>query len=346
MRSTFSQFRQSRAPETLGTCAADMPKLASYVNEATQRLLVAGGETGWWGTWFRMVFNVATGDPYITVPRCVARLVNATVCRKPVRIQNEFYEFLYASAGLQPETACDCKPPVNGLALYDRGSFPSYYDVNATGNPKFLRFYPSDARDNGTRRILVQGLDQNGNKLRSMDNGFDIEGVYVTLVSPFADMAQNISRLDGIQKDISVADVLMYEVDSVTGAQRIISRYEPSEQNPAYRRYFANGIPANCCDGRTTTQITAMAKMEFIPVAVDQDWLLIGNIPALKLECEAVRYSEFDNPGAQTMSEAKHKKAVKILNEELIHYTGRLNPAVNFAPFGTAHLSKLNLGMT
>jgi hypothetical protein len=232
------------------------------------------------------------------------------------------------------------------MALYDRGTFPSYKDIVATGNPKFLRFYPTDARDHLTRRILVQGLDQNGNKIRSLDNGYDIEGIYVTLASPFVDMTTNLSKLEGIQKDITVADVLMYEVDSITGTQTLLSRYEPSERNPAYRRYFVNGVPSNCCDGKTTTQITGMAKMEFIPVVVDQDWLLIGNIPALKMECESIRYSEFDSVEAQRTSKSKHKEAILLLNQELVHYLGRTSPAVNFAPFGTAKLSRLNLGMT
>jgi hypothetical protein len=247
---------------------------------------------------------------------------------------------------LQPETACDCKPPVNGLALLDRGTFPSFRDITTTGNPKFLRFYPSDARDNGTRRVLVQGLDQNGVKIRSLDNGIDIEGIYVTLTSPFTDMTVNLSKLSAIQKDATVADVLMYEVDSVTGDQSLLSRYEPSERNPAYRRYFVNGLPKSCCDGLSTTQITAMAKMEFVPVSVDQDWLLIGNIPALKAECEAVRYGEMDNNEAQARSVAKHREAIKLLNQELLHYTGRQGVAVNFAPFGTAKLDRFNIGMT
>jgi hypothetical protein len=167
----------------------------------------------------------------------------------------------------------------------------------------------------------------------------DITGEYVLLASPFSDSINRFSRIDAIQKDITSNDVLMYEVDTVTGAQVLLSRYEAGEDNPSYRRYFVNGLPTNCCDGLTTAQITAMAKLDFIPVKVDQDWLLIGNIPALKLECEAVRYEEMDNPQSQAMAAMKHRQAIKMLNNEISHYEGRTAPIVNYAPFGTAHLN-------
>ena len=343
---TFFQFRRSRAPQVLASCANDMVRLASYVNEATERLVKAASETGWYGTWRRVVFNVDRNDPYITFPRHIARVIDLDVCRHPVRVSNEFYEFLEAGIGLQPRSVCDCASKnCNVMSVFDRGSFPTFKDLDATGNPKILRVYATSSRDVGNLRLLFQGLDQNGNVIRSMDNGFNIEGEYVNLQSPFGDTINRFSRLDAVQKDITSNDVLLYQVDTITGDQVLLSRYEASEENPSYRRYFINGLPNNCCGSGTTAQVTAMAKLDFVPVSVDQDWLLIGNIPALKLECEAVRYEEMDNPAAQAMAKSKHKQAVKMLNDELNHYEGRTAPIVNFAPFGTAKLERVNIGM-
>lgn len=345
-RKTFFQFRKSRAPQVLASCANNMIALASYVNEATERLVKAASETGWYGTWQRVVFNVDRADPFITFPRHIARVIDLDVCKQPVRVQNEFYEFLEAGIGLQPTSSCNCASGAcNILSTYDRGSFPTFKDLTSTGNPKVLRIYPTSLRDVGGKRVLFQGLDQNGNVIRSLDNGFDILGEYVVLQTPFADTLNQFSRLDAVQKDVTSNDVLLYEVDTVTGAQVLLSRYEASEDNPSYRRYFINGLPNNCCGTGTTAQVTAMAKMDFIPVVVDQDWLLIGNIPALKLECEAVRYEEMDNPAAQAMAKSKHRQAVKMLNDELNHYEGRTAPIVNFAPFGTAKLELVNISM-
>lgn len=357
MRVTLKDFRLSRAPEALGACAADVPRLASYVNEATHRLLIAGGETGWYGTWQKMVFTVDPNNAYITLPRSVARLINIDVCKFPIRIQNEFYEFLEAGIGLQPQNSCSCPPTCAVLESYDRGNVPIFSDIVATGNPKIVRVFLTNDRDVNIKRVLIQGLDNNGNVVRTIDNGVDVEGVFITLRSPFSDSGFYFSKITGIQKDVTAGNVLFYEVDSVTGVQRKISQMEPGETSAWYRRYFINGVCNTCCDCEATpgsactpstvpktAQITAMAKLEYIPVTVDTDYLIIGNIPALKQECMAVRYEESDSSNSLQMAVLKHRQAIKLLNQELEHYTGRLQPAIGFHPFGTADLKKQSIG--
>lgn len=357
MRTTFLQFRLSRIPESVGTCAADIVRCAAICNEATQRLLIAGGETGFYGTWQKMVFSVNPSDPYITLPRQVARLINMDVCKFPVRIQNSFYEFLEAGIGLQPQGPCACPSPCSALESYDRGNVPTFRDIDPKGNSKLVRVYLTNERDHN-HRVLVQGLDQNGIVVRTLDNGIDTEGEYLNLDDPFTDSQFFYSKITGIQKDLTAGDVRIYQVDSVTGEQVSLSVMEPGETVGWYRRYFINGIKNTCCQCDTvpgnacanptsapkTAQIVAMAKLEFVPVSVDTDWLLIGNIPALKAECFAVRYEESDNEKSLAMAEVKHRQAIKLLNQELTHYTGRLNPAVNVALWGTAKLEHQRIG--
>lgn len=333
MRSRFLDFRRSRAPASLGACANDAPKLAGLVNEAQQILLEAGGETGWYGTWGKMAFNVTRSLPHLTLPRHVARIINAAVCRDPVRIQNPFYEVLEFGVGIQPNS-CVCQLK----EIYDRGTVPTMVDLTNTGNTKVLRFYITDQRDID-KTILVQAIDSNGTTLRSLANGVDVEGVYVRLASPFVDTeftlgANTLSKITGFQKDILVGDLRVYEVDTETGEQTLLSIFEPSETTPCYRRYYIGGLPSSCCPGQNTIQVTAVVKFAFVPVQVDEDWLLIGNIPALKRACESIRYGEIDNPQAQAMSKSKWKDAIKLLNGELDHHFGRNMPAINFAPFG------------
>lgn len=337
----LKDVRQSRIPEAVGVCQADNGKLLEYVNEAQQRLIFAGGETGWWGSWAKTVFNVDSQvDPSITLPRSIARLINLDVCRRPVRIQNEFYEFLEAGVGLQPST-CSC----NAIETYDRGMFPTFSDLVPPN--KRLRFYITDAADVG-RRMLVQGTDQNGTTIYSLDGIDQVSGVYVAFTQPFADTPFNITTLTGLQKDFTIGQVKVFEVDMVTGVQRLILTMEPSEEVAGYRRYFLNGLPRNCCDpantGVTTAQVTAMAKLAFIPVAVDTDYLIIQNLAALKEECQAVRYGEMDVSEAAAQAALRHKKAINLLNGELRHHLGKEMPAINFAPFGTAKLSHQRIG--
>lgn len=336
----LKDVRQSRIPEAIGCCASDNGKLIEIVNEAQQRLVFAGGETGWWGSWAKTVFTVTGAtDPYITLPRNIARLINMDICRNPVRIQNEFYEFLEAGVGLQP--GCEC----NGLETFDRGMFPTFSDIVPPN--KRLRFYITDAADIG-RRVLVQGTDQNGTTIYSLDGVDEVTGIYLAFTQPFVDTPFDITTLTGLQKDFTVGQVRVFEVDTVTGASRLILTMEPSEEVAGYRRYFLNGLPNNCCGSTLpappTTQVTAMAKLALIPVAVDSDYLLISNIAALKEECQSVRFSEMDDSTSAGQSALHHRKAINLLNGELTFWLGKERPAINFAPFGTAKLSHQRIG--
>lgn len=344
----LADARRTRIPKSIGACASDEGKLLEIINEAQQRLRDAGGEVGWWGSWAKMIFAVDSAvDPHITLPRNVARIINLDVCRRPVRIQNEFYEFLEAGVGLQPLTNCggNSRHNCNLLETYDRGTFPTFSDL-VPGN-KRLRFYPTDKAD-VSRRVLVQGTDGNGNTIYSLDGTSQVSGIYLTLVFPFIDTPFDIATITGIQKDVTVGVVQIYEVDTTTGTQRRISVMDPSEEVAGYRRYFLNGLPRNCCDptntGVTTVQVTAMAKLELIPVLFDPDYLYIQNLAALKEECQAVRFGEMDDTTSLTQAAARHAKAINLLNGELRHHLGKEMPAINYAPFGTAKLNHQLIG--
>ncbi len=147
--------------------------------------------------------------------------------------------------------------------------------------------------------------------------------------------------------------MLLTQVDSTTGVEVPLSRYAPDEINPAYRRYFINRLPCGCSPppnpqspipNPQSVTVTAMAKLEFIPANRPTDFLIIGNIPALIEEVKAIRYADMDKPEAAVLELKSHRKAIKYLNDELRHYLGELQPAVNFAPYGTAHLSRARIG--
>lgn len=344
----LADLRRSRIPVSIGKCASDQGALIEMVNEAQQRLQFAGGEVGWWGSWAKMVFNVdGFADPFITLPRNVARLINLDVCRRPVRIQNEFYEFLEAGVGLQPLTNCggNSRHNCNLLETYDRGMYPTFSDLVPPN--KRLRFYITDDADIN-RRALVQGTDKNGTTIYSLDGTSQVLGIYVALTKPFADTPFDISTITGLQKDVTVGQVKVYEVDMVNNTQRLILTMEPSEEVAGYRRYFLNGLPRNCCDptntGVTTVQVTAMAKLELLPVLFDPDYLYIQNLSALKEECQAVRFGEMDDSTSLKQADERHKKAVRLLNGELRHHLGKEMPAINYAPFGTARLTHQQIG--
>jgi len=317
--------------------------LCSYLNEAIQRLVNAGGETGWWGSWAKVVFNVARSNPYITLPPQYARIINMDVCRFPIRIQNEFYEELEAGIGLQsPSGGWNC----NGAQeAYERGLWPTDIDLPSTN--QLLRVYFTDPRDTNVQIVFNDAKDQNGNAIYGQNGVSTVNGFILTTIAPFVTSGFIVSAFGALTKPQTFGDIVLKAVDATTGDETFLARYTADETTPMYRRYYLNKLPTTCCTGdpaTTTAQVTAMCKYEFVPVSRSTDLLLIGNIPALKAECESIRYAEMDNSGALMMSEQKHQNALRLLRQELDHYMGKDHPAINVAPFGTADLRRREIG--
>lgn len=356
MRTTLGQVRQSRLPAVLVRCAKNLPEIAAFVNQAQQQLILAGGQAGWWGGWKKVVFQVDRCHPYITLPRTIARAIGLDVCRNPIRIQNEFYEFMEAGVGLQDMRNFRLNKGwlrgdfCGALEGYDRGTFPTMRDIDATN--QFVQVFPTNPADYGKRVLIGPAKDQNGNYIYTQDGNQQVNGFYLTLAAPFAITNFIVTSIEGVQKDATYGDVLLYQSDATTTAQVLLSRYAPDEIAPSYRRYFINRMPCGCfCHPRQSPcivpvpndpfiPVTAMAKLEFIPANKDTDFLIIGNIPALIEECQSIRYASMDVADALTLSEQHHQKAIRLLNQELVHYLGALEPAVNYAPWGTAKLRR------
>lgn len=345
MRRTLSDVRHSMLPTELGLCQSDIPAIANYINLAQEILVPLGGESGWWGCTYKTAFNVPIFDPYITLPRGIARVAGAQMCKFPVRIQNQWYEFLEAGAGGKPSGCGMCEAPP--LELYDRGTVPTAYDIKPD-KPQLVRVYMTDPLDEG-KRVLIDGLDQNSNGIYSLDGVNSVKGFYLRLESPFSTSAFTLKTILSIQKDRTFGDVVLQMVDPDTGTEILLSRYQPDETNPCYRRYYANALPSACCKPTdpalvNMTQLTVMASLDFVPAYRDTDFLLIGCLPALLEECRSIKHSKVDDPAMKQMSMVEHRTAIRHLNNELKHYLGTMQPAIVFAPFGTARLERQMIG--
>lgn len=336
--------RNSRLPQVVGKCQSDIVGIRNYVNSAQRRLLMAkeAGEEGWWGTWGEIVFNVSRATPYITLPREVARLMAITVCDRPVPIQNQFFEYTQFGNGRFPKNFC-CRDFLQG---YSRNNAVTFTDLSNA--PQFLMAIASNAQDFG-KRILFQGRDANDNVIYSQDDrGQRITGEFSTFTDPFVVTPQMYSSIFGIQKDVTMGPVRIYQVDPSTGDQVLLLTMEPGEQTASYRRYYFNGLPCMCCPSPnapcTQVQVTAIAKLDLIPVTADTDYCLIQNLEAIIEECASVRYSEMDSPQAKTMAAERHIQAIRMLNGELSLYLGRDDVAIQVWPFGSARLEKRRIG--
>ncbi len=340
--------RSSRLPSVIGKCQEDLPGIARFINSAQRRLLMCKEATddGWWGTWAEVAFNVSCNEPYITLPREIARVESINMCERPVRIQNQFFEYLQFGNGRLPKLRTNCLGGREGCQItqgYTRNNAVTFTEM--TNAPQYITAYITDERDIG-KRILLQGLDASENIVYSTDVQYQVNGVFVILNAPSVQSPNTFSQLNGIQKDVTYGPVRFYQHDPTTGDEILLLTMEPTETTASYRRYYLQGVPKNCCgtNQEGLVQVTAIAKLDLIPVVADSDYCLIQNLEALTEECSSVRYSEMDSPAAKQMSISSHKLAIGYLNGELNHYIGKNAVAVNFAPFGSAHLPCHKIG--
>jgi len=335
--------RNSRLPSVVGLCQDNVPGIAGFVNSAQRRLLMCkeSCDEGWWGTWAEVAFNVSCSQPYITLPREIARIESMNMCDEPVAVQNQFYEYLQFGNGRLPKARANCGCQIQ--QAYTRNNAITF--VEMTNAPQYIVAYLTDDRDIG-RKVLLQGLDESENVIYSTNVQYQVTGVFLTLNTPSVQSVQTFSQLNGIQKDQTYGVVRIYQHDPTTGDEVLLLTMEPSETTASYRRYYLQSVPRNCCGTNVegNVQVTAIAKLDLIPATSDTDYCLIQNLEAIIEECASIRYAEMDSPVAKQMSQERHRLAISFLNGELNHFLGKDQVAVNFAPFGSAHLTRQKVG--
>lgn len=342
MRPTLSTFRAQWPSEVMGLCQAD-PQVAAYCNDSTERLMMdpMTPDEGWWGGWatMQLTANRFLNSAYVTTPREIARLIVMGICQRPVPIRNGFYEYLHFGAGLEPKLCqAGCGQEFQSL---DRDNVVTLSDLTAPA--KTIRIYPTDTRDVGMR-VLLQGLDTNGQVILTTDpgTGQSAPGEYIVLAFPFTDSSNTYTKISGVQKDQTYGPVQLFQVDPASGTETALSAMEPNEAVASYRRYLLANIPHlhACCSGSTSVQITAQARLDFIPVINETDYLLIQNTPALIEESISIKYSRMQSSNSGANSATHHAKALQLLNGQLDSYLGKTSTAISVPIFGSNRLRR------
>lgn len=341
-RPRFIDFRSSLGPSAVGLCATDSQSLMALVNEAQERLIndPLAPDEGFWGGWARYAFTVSRDEPNIVLPQEVSRIILMDVCKRPIPIRNQFYEFMQFGPGYQPNGCGPClstptNPANRPLVAYERETVTTFNPLLTGG--QYIRAYATDPADVG-RSALIQGKDSNGQTVRYLDALSNAAGLGEKIVfsSPFTDSTNIFTEITGIQKQKTYGEVQFFQVDSASGTEMPLLVMAPGETTASYRKYYVNGLPLNCCTtSQGIIQVLAMCKLDFVPVACDSDYLNIMSIPALIDMCMSVRYSRMDLPTAQQLSEAKRMSAIKLLNGQLDNYLGKERTAVQRHIFGS-----------
>jgi len=347
---TLNDVYNSRIPSSAGLCAPDS-RLTAWINEAQMRLLTKGI---WYGTYGK--YRIAAYNSILALPPQLATIEAVAVNHVPVPIHDTWFEFLENGFGTRsPSTlgsaggsAIGGTPGVCGIPEADfRGSFPTFRDLTLNSNPKKVVVVCDLAADVAAAiKMTVLGYDQNGNWIRTLQGAVYADGEVISLAqSPGTTSVNTFSSITGIQFSAQRSgQCWLYELDTVTNVQTLTGWYQWFETNPSYGRWFFPGIPgpqtgctppANAAQNWTQTEILSPAqpcnpclvevvgKKAFIPVALPGDYLIIGNIPALKLEIQSIKKQE-DAVSAADMNEARmfETQAIMELDSELDHYLG------------------------
>lgn len=321
MRTTLADVKASRIPDAIGLCVTDS-RFLSTVNEAQQRLLTKGH---WFGTYAK--YKICATQGCITLPPQLATIETVAISGIPIPVHDLWYEFLENGWGTRNDSCSSTSS--NGTcgipeANY-RGQFPTFSDVR--GTTKKLLFVCDLASDVG-KTVLALGYDENNNWIRTNQGGTIKDGELITLAqSPGTQSTNKFTWLKDLQFPTARdGQVWLYSLDTITAAQVMLGHYQYWETHPSYARYLFPSL-VNACGANGNCRscvVELIGKLQYIPAINDTDYMIIGNIPALKAMCVGIRQSEKepDVTKKAAIMAAAYAEALGELDSELDHQLG------------------------
>lgn len=317
-RRTLAELKASRIATACQLCATDARFLA-VLNEAEEMLVEAGA---FWGVYGR--YRAQVQSSLIVWPREVASILRASLCNTPIRSRSMFWEFLGTGMGLQENlgsngSCCGGSWLWGSSDLLDRGTLPTQSTISGTTSK--LKLYCDLASDVAATHVFM-GYDQNGNWIRSIQNGVMSDGEAINPSLTGALSTHLFTSITGVIKPVTNGVSRLYAFDTSTNAQSALAVYEYDVTSPAYR---VSRLPMldNFPSTQTPPVVEIVAKLDFVPMRNDSDFALIGNIPALKNLCMAILDAEKAEATArQSILSAGLAVSKQLLENELLHYAG------------------------
>jgi len=294
-------------------------KVIYYINRSSEELLNIGR---WVGTTIK--YRICADQGFITWPREIETIEAMRVNGAPATLNNQWYQFLDYGGGCWKDGIAGGWG--NGYAPYARGNgidereAISFADVCGRGNPKKLKVYGT-AQEAAGARILLQFYDGQGNYVRSNDptEGW-VDGEFVAINSTTPQTTINaVTSWVGVQKPLTNGVVRITELDTVTGLERLLAVYEPSETNPSYRRTFVQGWCGTQSVPRCAS-IEVIASQRYIPAISPRDYVSLTSLAAYVWKSKAIYMAENNNLQEGAVYDLK---AETVLNQQLSKWTGQ-----------------------
>lgn len=320
MKVTLATARE-RIAKHLNLCPTDA-RVVEYINEAQRRLIESGK---WKGTYGK--FTICATNGCITWPRQIETIESVAVEKTPGTVRNSWFEFLESGYGLM--TAADSI----GTQLLDRGEAPTHRNLSGNGKP--VRVYAFVDADAG-KTIRILGYDSNNNWVRTLQSGSGASAVYqdgevVELVKGYVDTVTQFKSITGVIKDVTQANVMLYELIDSSPTLIDIATYEPDETIPSYRRSLIPGLTGSCDenDAANPVSVQVIAKLRFIEATADTDILLVSDLYAIKNMAIAIKMEE--NRDFPTAAEYRGLAIDSLRNQLSNHIGDGVTPVLKMA---------------
>lgn len=339
MRLTLAAFKQTANwPSVINMDASD-PRFLLWLNELLRRFLMPGLYVG-----STQRYQICVNSNCITWPRQFETIEAMDYCDRPIPLRNYWFEFLENGPG-RVKSGSGCQY----FNATDRGlGFVMFDDVTV---PSKIRLYTQFAADAG-KTVTIRGFDNYRQEV--LTNNGATAGEVMTLTNTFVD-SQTVwmpQVFREVIKEPTAGYVRAFSYDAslpVPPASpgpndtplKPLAAWEPSETLPDYRRTFVpiniSGNGCNCVSNLSDTTcprpviITVRAKIAFIFVENDLDFLWTGNAPALKMGMISLMLQERgDFAGARAAMQGTFNPitkrfedgAIPLLEQELDSFQG------------------------
>jgi hypothetical protein len=330
---TLGEAKTSRLKRISGVCTSS-DDFKDLLNDAVRELMIRGN---FWNT-----VKVMRGCVYnecITFPREVSTVLALNHCNGSVPPKNQWFAF----DSVLPEHVHHWNKTgifscAQDIALGDTGTSSVFNQIPCL-LPRFLRFYPIQLSDVG-KTITIFGKSGGVEVITTRADGTIQPGLVITLALPFVQTTIAFDNVSRIIKDPTDGIIWGYQFDGINLFP--LATYQPSETLPEYRtsKIVQSGCGTNC--NQWPNQISALVKLQHIPVKNDDDLILIDNLEAIALAIQSVKLSDaYDSAGSEGML----SRAIHSLNLELRDKLPIDTVPVRFAPFGTATLNRRRISM-
>ena len=306
-RNTLADAKAARLPEAWNIASTDS-RFVAILNEATRRCLYRGDYWATFGT-----YSVTAASRFMALPPRLDSIRAINVASSPTILRSRLHQFLANGWGSRDLTA------TTGSGIEEvmfQGAFPT--DLAMTADS--IVTVTCDLAGDVGETVTIFGKDANGNWVRTPAAAPTQDGETIALAQGAGTPSiTTFSEIDDIIAPTTLTGQ-WYLYEGTVAAGTLIGEYEKWDQKPAHQRFLVPWVSA------TVTTVEVIGKLAYIPVAVDNDFLIIQNLTALKYAGMAIladERSDFDT-GMKLMLLAQQE-----LEFELSHHTSGFKRGIN-----------------